>query len=124
MLVLLLHVLDIILTGTSKNYHHYFINIGYSLMIIYAGMIAYSFLGSLSQRRFGREHMVDQKTIYSETYSTRLVNLILLILIVITVIYTLIIIWGANSLLETTGIFGILIAFLAFTSNILPLIHI
>ena len=117
-LVLLLHVLDIILTGTSKNYHHYFINIGYSLMIIYAGMLAYSFLGSLSQRRFGREHMVDQKTIYSETYSTRLVNLILLILIVITVIYTLIIIWGANSLLETTGIFGILIAFLAFTSNI------
>jgi len=117
-LVLLLHVLDIILTGTSSNYRHYFINLGYSLMIIYAGMIAYSFFGTLSKRRFGRERMVDNKTVYAETYSTRLVNLILLVMIVVTVIYALILIWGANSLLETTGIFGILIAFLAFTSSV------
>jgi len=117
-LVLLLHVLDIILTGTSSNYRHYFINLGYSLMIIYAGMIAYSFLGTISKKRFGRERMVDKKTIYSETYSTRLVNLILLVMIVVTAIYALILIWGANSLLETTGIFGILMAFLAFTSSV------
>ena len=117
-LVLLLHALDIILSGANSNYRHYFINMGYSLMIIYAGMIAYSFLGALSQKRFGRQHLVDEKINYSETYSSRLVNLVLLILIVITVIYTMIIIWGANSLLETTGIFGMLIAFLAFTSSI------
>lgn len=117
-LVLMLHALDIILSGASANYRHYFINLGYSLMVIYAGMIAYSFLGTLSKKRFGRQHLIDEKTTYSETYSSRLVNLILLALTLVTVTYTLIIIWGANSLLETTGIFGILIAFLAFTSSI------
>ncbi len=116
--VLLLHILDLVLSGTSSNYRHYFINLGYSLMVIYAGMIAFSFLGTLSKKRFGRERMVDQKKIYSETYSTRLVNLILLVIIVVTTIYALIMIWGANSLLETTGIFGLLMAFLAFTSSV------
>ena len=80
--------------------------------------MAYSFLGALSKKRFGRERTVDEKTIYTETYSTRLVNLLLLIVIVFTTIYGLIIIWGANSLLETTGIFGLLMAFLAFTSSV------
>ena len=117
-LVLLLHLLDLILTGTTSNYRHYFINLGYSLMIIYAGMLAYSFLGSISKKRFGRERMLDDKTVYSETYSTRLVNLILLVLIAMTAIYALIVIWGADGLLGPTGIFGILMAFLAFTSSV------
>ena len=117
-LVLILHLLDLILTGTASNYRHYFINLGYSLMILYAGMLAYSFLGSVSKKRFGRERQLDNKTVYSETYSTRLVKLVLLVLIVLTTIYALIMIWGANSLLETTGIFGILMAFLAFTSSV------
>ena len=37
-LVLLLHFLDLILTGTNSNYRHYFINLGYSLMVIYAAV--------------------------------------------------------------------------------------
>ena len=117
-LVLLLHFLDIILTGATSNYHHYFIKLGYSLMIIYAGMLVYSFFGSLSKKRFGRERVQDDKTIYSETYSTRLVNLVLLVLIAMTAIYTLIVIWEADGLLGPTGIFGILMAFLAFTSSV------
>ncbi len=118
LLVLLLHAIDLILVKVTSNYHNYFINLGLSLMIIYAGMVAYSFMGTLAKRRFGRERTLDNKSVYSETYSTRLVNLILLAMIIITTIYALIMIWGANSLLETTGIFGMLIAFLAFTSNI------
>ena len=117
-LVLLLHGLDLILVSVTSDYRNYFINLGYSLMIIYASMMAYSFLGALSKKRFGRERTVDEKTIYTETYSTRLVNLLLLIVIVFTTIYGLIIIWRANSLLETTGIFGLLMAFLAFTSSV------
>lgn len=117
-LVLLLHALDLILTGTATSYRNYFINLGYSLMVLYAGMLAYSFLGAVSKKRFGRERQLDNKTVYSETYSTRLVNLVLLVLIALTTIYALIMIWGANSLLETTGIFGILMAFLAFTSSV------
>ena len=117
-LVLILHSLDIIITGATSNYHHYFINLGYSLMIIYASMLAYSFFGTLSKKRFGQERKVDDKTVFTETYSTRPVNLVLMVLIVMTAIYALIVIWGANSLLETTGIFGILMAFLAFTSSV------
>lgn len=117
-LVLLLHILDLILVKVTPNYHNYFINLGLSLMIIYAGMVAYSFLGTLAKRRFGRERTLDNKSVYSETYSTRLVNLILLAMIIISTIYALIMIWGANSLLETTGIFGILLGFLAFTSSV------
>ena len=117
-LVLLLHFLDLILTGAATSYRNYFLNLGYSLMIIYAGMLAYSFFGTVSKKRFGRERMLDNTKVYSETYSTRLVNLVLLVLIVLTAIYALIMIWGANSLLETTGIFGILMAFLAFTSSV------
>ena len=118
-LVLLLHVVDIIFIKVTSNYHNYFIHLGLSLMIIYAGMIAYSFLGTLARRRFGRERIVDNKKVYSETYSTRLVNLILLVIIVITTIYALIVTWEvADSLLGSTGIFGILMAFLAFTSSV------
>ena len=117
-LVLLLHFLDLILTGTATSYRNYFLNLGYSLMIIYAAMLAYSFFGSVSKKRFGRERMLDNTKVYSDTYSTRLVNLVLLVLIAITAIYGLILIWQANSLLETTGIFGILMAFLAFTSSV------
>ena len=117
-LVLLLHLLDLILTGTATSYRNFFLNLGYSLMIIYAGMLAYSFLGSVSKKRFGRERMLDNKTVYSETYSTRLVNLVLLVLIAVTAIYGLIIIWEADSLLGPTGIFGIIMAFLAFTSSV------
>lgn len=117
-LVLLLHFLDLILTGTATSYRNYFLNLGFSLMIIYAGMLAYSFFGAVSKKRFGRERMLDNKQVYVETYSTRLVNLVLLVLIALTVIYALIMIWGANSLLETTGIFGILMVFLGFTSGV------
>ena len=117
-LVLVLHLLDLVLTSTNTDYRNYFLNLGYSLMIIYAGMLAYSFLGSVSKKRFGRERMLDNKKIYSETYSTRLVNLVLLVLIAVTAIYGLIIIWEADSLLGPTGIFGIIMAFLAFTSSV------
>ena len=117
-LVLLLHFLDLILTGTATSYRNYFLNLGFSLMIIYAGMLAYSFFGAVSKKRFGRERMLDNTKVYVETYSTRLVNLVLLVLIALTVIYALIMIWGANSLLETTGIFGILMVFLGFTSGV------
>ena len=65
-----------------------------------------------------RKKTVDEKTVFFDTYSSRLVDILTLILIVILVIYLNIKIWGADSLLETTGIFGIVAAFLAFTSNI------
>lgn len=118
-LVLLLQIFDFALRRSFADYDGgYLVNVGISLMILYTGVFLYSVSGTFTRKRFGRTRTVDDETIYYETYNSRLVNLLLLAIIVLTVIYTLIKLWGADSLLETTGIIGILIAFMAFTSGI------
>lgn len=117
-LVMILHIIDLFLLRATNNYENYFIKIGLSLMAVYGGLFVYSLACYLSKRRFGKEKVFDDNTIYLDTYSTRLVDLILLVMVILTTIYALIKIWGADSMLETTGIFGIVVAFMAFTSNI------
>lgn len=117
-LFFILHGVDLLLVSASSNYQNHFIKLGYSLVVIYVAMLIYSIIGAMSKRRFGREKMVDEKPVYVETYSSRLVSLVILVVIWLTAIYALIKIWGADSLLETTGIYGIIAAFLAFTSSI------
>ncbi len=117
-LVLALQAIDIILLRTNGDYQHYFIKAGLTVMAIYASLLLYSISAYFLRKKFGNEKELDNNKIFVETYSSRLVSIVLLVLIIISTIYFLIIIWGANSLLETTGIFGIIAAFLAFTSNI------
>ena len=129
LLVIIFHVIDFALRSTFPveyneagqvigGYEGYVINLGLSLMVIYAGVFLYSLADTLSRKRFGRTREIDDKTVYIETYNSRLVGLVMLGVIVLTVIYLLIKTWGADSLLGTTGIFGIFIGFLAFTSGI------
>ena len=129
LLVIIFHVIDfalrsafpVQLDGAGKvisGYEGYVIKIGLSLMVIYAGVFLYSIAGTLSRKRFGKTREIDEKTVYIETYNSRLVGLVMLVVIVLTIIYLLIKTWGADSLLGTTGIFGIFIGFLAFTSGI------
>lgn len=117
-LVLIFHVIDLALLRVSNTYENYFINVGLSLMTIYSGLFSYGIASYLSRKRFGTEKLIDNNKIFLDSYSSRLVDIIILALIVLTTIYALIKIWGADSMLETTGIFGILAAFLAFTSSI------
>ena len=117
-LVLVLHAIDIGLLRISDSYENYFINVGLSLMTVYAGLFLYSICSFFSRKKFGTEKELDKNKVFLDSYSSRLVDIILLFVIVITTIYALIKIWGADSMLETTGIFGIVFAFLAFTSNI------
>lgn len=117
-LVLVLHLIDLIFLSLNKSYENYFIRLGLSLMTVYAGLFAYSLCCYLSRKRFGIKKTLDGNTMYLDSYSSRLVDIMLLVVVALTTIYTLIKIWGADSMLETTGIFGILFAFLAFTSNI------
>jgi hypothetical protein len=117
-LVMLLQLIDIILLRTTSDYQNYFIKIGLTVMALYASLLFFSVSAFLLLKKFGQEKELDGHTIFVETYSSRLVEIILLILTVVATIYILIVTWGANSLLETTGIFGIIAAFLAFTSNI------
>jgi hypothetical protein len=119
LLVLFFQIVDFGLRRTFAEYSGgYLIDLGVSLMVIYTGVFLYSVSGTFTRKRFGKSREVDKQTIYLETYNSRLVNIVLLTVIVLTVIYGLIKIWGADSLLETTGIFGILILFLSFTSSI------
>ena len=118
LLVLLFHGVDFALRQFVPGYEGYVIKLGGSLMVVYSGVFLYSLAGTLSRRRFGRKRELDNKTVHVETYNSRLVGIVLLAVIALTVVYILIKIWGADSLLETTGIFGIFIAFLAFTSGI------
>lgn len=117
-LVLVLHALDFIILRAHPDYEGYFIRLGLSLMALYGSLFCYSLLTYFSRKRFGKQKELDDKTIYVDTYSTRIVDLLLLLLTVFTCIYMLIKIWGADSLLEATGIIGITAAFLAFTSSI------
>jgi len=117
-LVMVLQLLDLLLLSFSPDYQHYFIKAGVTLMALYASLLLYSISSFILLKKFGLEKELDERTLFVETYSSRLVNIVLLILIVISTIYALIVIWGANSLLETTGIFGIIAAFLAFTSSV------
>lgn len=117
-LVLVLHVIDLLFLSLNKSYENYFIRVGLSLMTFYGGLFAYSLCCYLSRKRFGIKKTLDGNTMYLDSYSSRLVDILLLVVIALSTLYTLIKIWGADSLLETTGIFGIVFAFLAFTSNI------
>ena len=116
--ILILQAIDFAFLSLNKSYENYFISVGFSLMALYASLFLYSLCCYFSRKRFGAEKQIDNKTVFLDTYSSRLVDIILLFIIAITTIYTLIKIWGADSMLETTGIFGILAAFLAFTSSI------
>ena len=118
LLVLILHVIDLALLRVSSSYENYFINLGLSLMTVYAGLFSHSLCCFWSRKRFGTEKLLDNNRVYLDSYSSRLVDIILLVIITLTTVYALIKIWGADSMLETTGIFGIIVAFLAFTSNI------
>lgn len=117
-LVMVLQLIDLVLLRANSDYENYFINAGQSVMVIYAGLLIYSTSSLFLRKKFGDEKVLDDKKIFIETYSSRLVDIVLLVFIIISTVYWLIIIWGANSLLETTGILGIIVAFMAFTSNI------
>lgn len=117
-LVFVLHIVDLTFLRLNKSYENYFIHIGLTLMALYISLFLYGFSCYLSRKRFGIEKTFDDTTVYLDSYSSRLVDLLMLIVVALTTIYMLIKIWGADSMLETTGIFGIVFAFLAFTSSI------
>jgi len=118
-LVIVFQIIDFGMRQTFEWYGGgYLVNLGISLMIIYTGVFFYSASGTFTRKRFGKTRTYDDKTVYVESYNSRLVNIVMLAIIVLTIVYILIKIWGADSLLETTGIIGILLVFLGFTSSI------
>lgn len=116
-LICMLVVADLLVISLFPQYSKLILQLVYSLMTVYLGMVFFQLSTFYSLRRFGRTRPVDDGVHYFETYSSRLMNIVLAVLIGSLVVYTLIKFWGADSMLETTGIFGIIFAFLAFTSS-------
>lgn len=117
-LFLFFHLLDFVLIVFHKDYQNVFSRMAWMLVTMYLGVFFFSFLSYLSRKKFGIKKKFDDKTSYIDTYNSRLVDLIVLVAISIISLYIIIDIWDFDSLLQTTGIFGIAAAFLALTNQI------
>jgi len=118
LLFLFFHLLDFVLIIFHKDYQNTFSRMGLMLVTIYVSAFLFSLLSYLSRKKFGVEKKFDDKISYIDTYNSRLVDLIVLVVISVVSLYIIIDIWDFDSLLQTTGIFGIAAAFLALTNQI------
>ena len=116
-LLLIMHGLDVLLVGAYPEYQRYFIRMGLSLVLVYISLLLFGFSTQYARKRFGRSRESNGDITYYDSYNSRLIEIVILTVIIFLTAYCLIKVWNANSLLETTGIFGILAAFLAFTSS-------
>lgn len=112
------HALDWLMLSLNHNYENHFLKMGLSLVLIYTGIIFYSIATLYTKAKFGVSKVVDDKKVFYDSYSSRMVNLLLLAVISLMVLLYVIKVWGFTSLLQTTGLFGLVIAFLALTNAI------
>jgi uncharacterized membrane protein YkgB len=114
----LLHLLDLAFVYFNTDYQNVFANAAWTLVIIYFALIFYNISGYFIRKKFGASKEVDENTVYFDSYSSRMISVLLTIVITMIAIMLIIKLWGLDSLLETTGIFGVIIAFLALTNTI------
>jgi len=117
-LFLFFHIFDFALINLNKDYQNAFSRLAWTLLAIYLGVFFFNLFSYLSRKKFGIKKTFDDKVTYIDTYNSRLIDLIALTLISIISLYIIIDIWDFDSLLQTTGIFGIFAAFLALTNQI------
>ncbi len=116
-LFLILHAFDLLLMTINVNYENLFIKMAHSALCFYASVVIFKVGNAFFRKRFGKLKTFEGTAIYLDSYSSRIVELIFLVVIFLLAVYTLIKVWELDSLLETTGIFGIIIGFIALTSN-------
>lgn len=122
--IFILHVIDVvwILFATVEegeaDPQHFFIKVGYSIGATYASLIAFNITSYISRKKFGVEKKIDGEVVYLDTYNSRLVDIVVYVVIFFLWIYTIILSWGWDSQLQTTGFFGIVLGFLALTNSI------
>lgn len=83
--------------------------------ILYCCYICNYFLQYLIRKHYGKAREIGEKTLYIETYQSRLFSLLGIIVITILGLIAIIRILGFESLLEAGGILGVLGVFLALT---------
>ncbi len=118
MLFIVLSVLDYIISFVTDAYSNYFSGVAYTLLVIYVSSFIYNALSLLSRKKFGKEKEIDGNVLHVDTYNSRLVDILAMVIIVFIAIYMVINAWGLTSMLETTGLLGLIVAFLALTNSI------
>lgn len=113
-----LHLLDIALMTLNYHYQNLFIKLAGSLMIVYSSIMVFKVGIMIFRQRFGIPKRVDGQLIYIDTYSSRIVGILYLVTVLLLTVFALISLWNLDSMLEATGIFGILIGFAALTSSV------
>lgn len=116
-LFLILHIFDLLLMTITTSYENLFIKMAHSALCFYSSVLIFKIGNVFFRKRFGKVKTFEGEKIYLDSYSSRIVEIIFLVVVFLLTTYTLIKIWDMDSLLETTGIFGIIIGFIALTSN-------
>jgi len=86
-----------------------------SLIVIYFAVLVSQIINYFIRRRFGKPQSYKDKTIYSDTYSTRGLSLIVSISVGVVAIVSCLRLVGLDSLLEAGGALGIIGLVLAMT---------
>jgi len=123
------HMLDL----TFQEYATNIINVGYAIVYIYVGVIAYEVMSYYSRKKAGTKRETKKEEIikdkdgneetvttkiftYDENYNTRINNIFIFVFVSALVVLNLLKLWGMESALEQKGIIGVILAALLFTS--------
>lgn len=115
---LIFHAIDIVLMAFNLDHQNLFIKLAYTALCFYISILVFKIGNAFFRKRFGKAKTFEGEIVYQDSYSSRLVELIFLVTVFLFATYVLIKIWDMDSLLETTGIFGIAIGFAALTSSV------
>ena len=86
-------------------------------IIIYLGYLSFHILNYFIRKKFGREKILNDQTVLSDTYNTRVLGLLLAISVSIITLIGIIQTLEFDSLLEAGGMLGIIGVFLALTQS-------
>lgn len=118
LLFVLFSVLDFLISFVTEAYSNYFSGFAYTLVVVYISAFVYNVVSLISRKKFGKEKEIDKNRTYVDTYNSRLVDIFTMTIIIFIAVYLIIKAWGLSSMLETTGLLGLVVAFLALTNSI------
>jgi len=110
--------LQIVDKFTNLISHEEFLKGSYTLITLYLGLLAQSIIHYVSKKNFGEVKEVDGKKEHFENAQSRMIVILGNIFVLLIEAYTIIKIFGADSMLTSTGAFGFLIAAVAFTNSV------
>jgi hypothetical protein len=115
---LLLHIADLILLDLHPQYGKQLSKMAFCLISVYTVTILHHVSSHFVLLKFGSNKLIDNQHVNIQSYSSRVVQLLTTLFFAFINLIIIIQILGYKSLLETTGLVGIVIGFFALTSSI------